>query len=84
MKDTPDHILQKQFDIIFQKSNLEKLEMSLEMISLSYNMAYQLMKKQNPDLSHRQIIARRFEMMHGSDFSKEEKERIITHLENVE
>jgi len=83
MQDTPEHILQKQFDIIYQKSNYEKLMMSLEMMQLSYDMAYDLIKKQNPMLSHRQIISKRFAMMHGAEFSEEELHRICQHLESV-
>lgn len=83
MKDTPDFILKKQFEIIAQKTNAEKLQMTLAMMKTSYDMAYQLIKKQNPTFSHRQIIAKRFEMIHGSEFSKEEKARIIQHLLEV-
>ena len=46
-------------------------------------MAYDLIKKKHPEFSHREIIAKRFEMMHGDDFSEEEKQRIIEHLKNV-
>lgn len=57
--------------------------MTLAMMKTSYDMAYQLVRKQNPTFSHRQIIAKRFEMMHGSEFSEVERARIIQHLLTV-
>jgi hypothetical protein len=83
MKDTPDFIIQKQFEIIYAKSNRQKLEMTFEMMELSFDMAYHLVKRQNPDFTHRQIIAKRFEMMYYKDFSPEELQRIVEHLEGV-
>jgi hypothetical protein len=84
MKDTSDFMIQKQFDIIYSKSNQQKLAITFEMMALSYDMAYNLIKKQNPHFSHRQIIAKRFKMMYAKDFSAEELQRISTHLENVD
>lgn len=83
MKDTPNYILQKQFDIIHKQSNSKKLMKSLDLMKLSYEMAYRLIKKQYPTLSHRQIIAKRFEWMHGKDFTQKELTRIKKHLETV-
>lgn len=83
MKDTPEFIPQKQFEIIYQKSDYEKLTMTLEMMQLSFDMAYQFIKREYPHLSHRQIIARRFRIMYEKDFSAEELERIAQYLENV-
>jgi hypothetical protein len=80
MQDTPDFIRQKQFEIIAQKSNAEKLQMTMEMIELSLQMAYNLIKGQNPHFSHREIIAHRFEMLYKDCFQPDELERIKKHL----
>lgn len=80
MNDTPKHVKQIQFDIIFKKTNEEKLRMTMEMIDTSLEMAYNLIKKQNPQFSHRQIIAERFEMLYKTDFEKEELQKIKKHL----
>ncbi|MCS6796792.1 MAG: hypothetical protein NZ516_12620 [Raineya sp.] len=84
MQDTPEHIRQKQFEIIAQKSNAEKLKMTMEMIELSLQMAYDLIKRQNPHFSHREIIAHRFEMLYKDCFNEEELQRIKKFLLSVE
>lgn len=84
MDDTPEYIKQMQFDIIFKKSNEEKLRMTMEMIDTSLEMAYNLIKKQNPQFSHRQIIAERFEMLYKTDFENEELQKIKKHLLEVQ
>ncbi len=84
MQDTPDFIRQKQFEIIAQKSNAEKLQMTMEMIELSLQMAYNLIKSQNPHFSHREIIAHRFEMLYKDYFVAEELEKIKQYLLSVE
>ena len=80
MDDTPEHIKQMQFDIISKKTNEEKLKMTMEMIDTSLEMAYNLIKKQNPQFSHRQIIAERFEMLYKTDFEKEELQKMKNYL----
>lgn len=83
MKDTPDYVLKKQFEIISKQSNSKKLMKSLDLIKLSHEMAYQLIKKQNPELSHRQIIAKRFNMIYRKEFNQQELSRITKYLENI-
>ena len=80
MKDTPDFILQKQFDIIYKKTNLEKLQITTSLMQLSFDMAYNLIKRQNPTFSDREIVAKRFEMMYNKEFSEEEMKRITAFL----
>jgi hypothetical protein len=84
MQDTPDYIRKKQFEIIAQKSNIEKLKMTMEMIELSLDMAYSLISKQYPNFSHREIIAYRFEMLYKDCFKEDELQRIKQHLLSVE
>ncbi|MFN3315837.1 MAG: hypothetical protein ACK40K_03430 [Raineya sp.] len=83
MQDTPDYIRQKQFEIISQKSNAEKLQITMEMIELSLQMAYNLIKHQNPHFSHREIIAHRFETIYKDYFLPDELQRIKNHLLSV-
>ncbi len=75
-------IKKKQIEIINQKSNLEKLQISFDMMSVSFDMAYSLVKRQNPTFYHIQIIARRFEMMYKTDFSVEKLQEIKNFLLN--
>ena len=84
MNDTPAFIKKKQIEIINQKSNLEKLRISCDMITASLEMAYSLVKRQNPTFSHRQIIARRFEMMYKTNFSPEKLQEIKDYLLNCD
>lgn len=80
MTDTPDFIRKKQFEIIYQKSDEEKLKMSVKMIENSLYIAYGFIKSLYPDFSHRQIITKRFQVTYKNNFPKEILDKILQHL----
>jgi hypothetical protein len=50
MKDTPDFIMKKQFEIVMSKPIAQRLLITDEMIGLSRKLAIQRIKSQYPDL----------------------------------
>lgn len=76
MKDSSDFILQKQVDIIAAKPIEKRIEMSLDMINLVYDMTKQRILKQNPCLSQGETIVKIFCDFYERDFSQEEVLRI--------
>jgi hypothetical protein len=83
MKDTPEFILKKQLEIIRSKPIEARVQMTFDMIQFVHDMADARIKRKMPDISPRDLVAKRFAEIYERDFSPEELERIVHHLKNA-
>ena len=90
MNDTPKYILQKQFEIIYAKPLIEKLNGIFEMTELSRKIIRNQIHSKNPDLSEIDIKIELFKAFYKFDFNNEtltlisEKMRQFLIKENIE
>ena len=80
MKDTPDHIIRKQFDIIHSKPIRERLRMMTEMTELSWSIIENQIRKKAPHLTEDEVKIEVFKIFYKSDFDKDTMEKIINSL----
>ena len=71
MNDTPQHIFKKQFDIIYKRSDAEKIERWLELTELSRTIILDQLREKHPEMSERDLIAELFKIFYRNDFTPE-------------
>lgn len=76
MNDTPKHILQKQFDIIYSKPLRERIEGLFEMTELSRKIILNQIQQKNPELSEVELKIELFKVFYRFDFDNETLNRI--------
>lgn len=76
MKDTPDFIAQKQYEIFMSKPLKERVLMNLEVSVWVWNMTFLRLKRENPHLSDAEIRILRFIEYYGKEFSPAQIEEI--------
>jgi hypothetical protein len=78
--DTPDHILQKQVEIVLQKTPLERLKMCCDMADFSMAMVRKLIKDKRPDISEGELKYETIRLVYADCYSEEEFARIRAHF----
>lgn len=76
MNDTPKHILQKQFEIIYAKPLKERIAGLFEMTELSRNIILNQLKIKNPELSEIDLKIELFKKFYKFDFDDETLNKI--------
>ncbi len=80
MNDTPEHILQKQFEIIHAKPLRERLQGVFEMTELSRNIILNQLRQTRPDLSEIDLKVELFKIFYRSDFDDETLNKIAEEM----
>ena len=80
MKDTPDYIIRKQFDIIHSKPLAARLKMMTEMTELSWSIIKNQIRKKAPHLSEGELKIEVFKIFYKSDFDQDTMDKIIDSL----
>lgn len=80
MQDTTPEIKQKQFEIIFSKTEAERLMMGLEMMDDMRKMVMQRIRSENHDLSETELRVRFVTRYYKNDFTPEQFTRIVEWL----
>jgi hypothetical protein len=80
MNDTPQHILQKQFEIIHAKPLRERLLGLFEMTELSRSIILNQLHKKRPDLNEIDLKTELFRTFYRYDFDNETLNRIIEEM----
>ncbi len=80
MNDTPQHILQKQFEIIHAKPLRERLQGVFEMTELSRNIILNQLRQTRPDLSEIDLKVELFKIFYRSDFDDETLNKIAEEM----
>lgn len=83
MEDTSPEILEKMREMYQKKSPYERLQMGCSMYDLSRYLITCAILRENPNISKACLRRELFLRFYGDDFSPEEKEKIIRHLETV-
>jgi hypothetical protein len=83
MNDTPQHILQKQFDIINTKPLQERLAGLFEMTELSRNIILNQLRQKRPDLNEIELKIELFRIFYRSDFDDETLNKIAGEMKQV-
>jgi len=68
MNDTPQHIFKKQFDIIYKRSDAEKIEGLFEMTELSRSIILDRLREKYPEMSEADLKAELFKIFYKDDF----------------
>ena len=76
MNDTPKHIIQKQFEIIYSKSLSEKINNLFEITELSRNIILNQLRLKNPELNEVELKIELFKTFYRFDFDSEKLNRI--------
>ena len=80
MNDTPKHILQKQFDIIYAKPLKERIAGVFEMTELSRKIIQNQLLLKHPELTEVEVKIELFKIFYRSDFDKETLIRISENM----
>lgn len=80
MIDTPEHILQKQFEIFMENPFREWLFSIFELTDLSRKIIQNRIKKENPDISEADLKAELFKTFYRYDFENESLEKITERM----
>lgn len=75
--DTPKHILQKQFEIIYAKPVQERPRMGFEMLTLFKKLVENRIKRTYPNLTPIEHKLKVFEEMYKKDFTEEQMQTIL-------
>jgi hypothetical protein len=82
MKDTPQHIIDKQRQIIHSKTDEERAQMGAEMFNAIYYTIKERIQEQEPELTPKEVTAKIFLRFYQHEFSEKEKERIIASIKS--
>lgn len=77
MTDTPDEILRKQVEIVQSKPESVRFAMQIEMMEYAMNKTKEMLRKQHPHLSEREITVEFVKLYYKEDFSEEEMKKIV-------
>lgn len=80
MDDTPQHIKQKQYDIIMSKPLKERIYMAFDMIDFSRSLIRSSIKRDIPDISPIDLHLELFRRFYKNDFDDETMEKIISQM----
>lgn len=80
MNDTPKHILQKQFEIIYAKLLREKIAGLFEMTELSRKKILNQLRIKNPNLSEIDLKVELFKAFYKYDFDKDTLNKIADEM----
>jgi len=76
MNDTPKHILQKQFEIIYAKPLKDKIAGLFEMTELSRSIILNQLKQKNPEYTEIDLKIELFKKFYKFDFDNETLNKI--------
>jgi len=76
MNDTPKHILQKQFDIIYAKPMKDKIAGLFEMTELSRNIITNQLKQKHPEYTEIDLKIELFKIFYKYDFDNDTLNKI--------
>jgi hypothetical protein len=82
MQDTPEHIIQKQREIIHAKSPDERFMIGVEMINFGRMMVESSIRQSNPQISEIDLKVETFKRCYSQSFDPEELNEIIKGLRN--
>jgi hypothetical protein len=71
MNDTPKHVLKKQFDIIYSKPLIEKINGIFELTELSRKIIQNQIRLKRPELSEIEVKIELFKAFYKFDFDTE-------------
>jgi len=77
MRDTPDHIIQMQRDILHSKTPAQRFEIGLDLINLSRLMVESSIKNEKPQISESDLKIEVFKRCYKGFFNAGEFEKII-------
>lgn len=77
MRDTPDHIVQMQRDILHSKMPAERFEIGLDLIYLSRLMVESSINKEKPGISESDMKIEVFKRCYRGFFSEDEFENVL-------
>lgn len=80
MTDTPEHIYQKQFELICARTGEEKFAMVFEMTNSARRMVENRIKAKNPSISKVDLKIEVFKAFYPDVFTKEQTDDYIEHL----
>lgn len=80
MNDTPKHILQKQFDIVFARPMKDKIAGLFEMTELSRKIILNQLRQQRPELSEVDLKVELFKTFYKYDFDIETLNKIADEM----
>lgn len=80
MKDTPDYIIKKQFEIIYSKPVKERFLMTFDMIEFARKQAENKIRSKNPYISDIDLMIAVFNLFYDKDFSVQTKNNILTKM----
>lgn len=84
MNDTTKEMHDKQMEIILSKTPEERFKIGIEMSEAVYRVVKNSIKKENPNLSEREVVAELFKRYYGNEFSKEELHKIVESIKSFE
>lgn len=80
MNDTPKHIMQKQFDIVFARPMKDKIAGLFEMTELSRKIILNQLRQQRPELSEVDLKVELFKTFYKYDFDIETLNKIADEM----
>lgn len=80
MDDTPKHVLQKQFGIMYSKPLKDKIRNLFEMTELSRSIILNQLRLRNPHLSEVELKIEVFKTFYRSDFDEETLHKITSEM----
>jgi len=80
MKDRPAEILLKQFEIIQEKTSVERLMMGFEMTELSRTIILNQIRRERPELTEIEAKIELFKVFYKSDFDEETLNKIADEM----
>jgi len=80
MDDTPKHVLQKQFEIMYSKPLKDKIRNLFEMTELSRSIILNQLRLRNPHLSEIELKIELFKTFYRSDFDEETLHKITSEM----
>ncbi|TVQ89901.1 MAG: hypothetical protein EA393_06370 [Bacteroidetes bacterium] len=80
MQDTPEHIIQKQREIIHSKSPDERFMIGVEAINFGRKMVESSIRQSNPHISEIDLKVETFKRYYSQSFDPEELKKILEEL----
>ncbi|MFH0865791.1 MAG: hypothetical protein V1904_06330 [Bacteroidota bacterium] len=80
MKDTPDHIIKKQFEIIYSKPIKERFLMTFDMIEFARKQAENNIRSKNPLINDTDLMIAVFILFYDKDLPVQTKNNILNKM----
>jgi hypothetical protein len=84
MNDTPPEIEERMIQLISRKTPTERLKMASSMYDFAKKLVIAGLLLENKNLNEAQLRARTFIRMYSDCFTREEIERIVKHIPNMQ